>query len=340
MCTAVPPDFSLRTRYCGSSWEALTFRPAASVSSVIFFSTLPTAVPPWLLHSTLSPLVNVFSDMPVVCLIGNGPNRNRAPGRLPSVTEMKLRLRRPSAGTLIALVALFVALGGPAEAARLINGKLIKKGTVRSAQVKNRSLSTVDLSSRAVRSLMATPSGSIRSTHLAPGAVTGDRLAASSVGSATIADDSITAADIAAGAVTNSELRTSAVSRSKIGNNAVAQSELVDGAVSSAEVGDGTLAGRDVGAFTGVLTIDFPAVAAEECEAIEQDVAPVVAGADITDDAIVVTPPAAWPDDLTLTVRPVSATRIRLVACNPTDPTTPLPVDAPSGAFRYISFAA
>ena len=62
---------------------------------------------------------------------------------------MKLRPRRPTAGTLIALVALFVALGGPAEAARLINGKLIKRGTIRSAQVKDRSLTTRDLSSAA-----------------------------------------------------------------------------------------------------------------------------------------------------------------------------------------------
>src|SRR5688572_23064812 len=102
---------------------------------------------------------------------------------------MKSRLRRPSAGTLIAVLALFVALGGPAEAARLINGKLIKRGTIRSAQVKDRSLTTRDLSSRAVRSLMRTPSNSIRSTHLGAGAVTADRLAPASVNGASVADD-------------------------------------------------------------------------------------------------------------------------------------------------------
>ena len=250
---------------------------------------------------------------------------------------MRLRLRRPSAGTLIALVALFVALGGPAEAARLINGKLIKRGTIRSAQVKDRSLSTRDLTNTAVRSLMRTPSGSIGTSQLAAGAVTADRLAPGSVGGVAVADESLTAGDIASGAIGNAELRTGAVTRSKIAGNAVAQSELVSGAVTSDEVGDGSLAGRDVGAFTGAITADFGAVPANQCEAQEFDVAPVAAGADITDDAIVVTPPAAFPDALTLLAKPASATRIRLVACNP----TALPAaDVASGAFRYLSFSA
>ena len=62
LCTAVPPDFSLRTRYCGSSSDAATVRPPASVRSVILRSTVPTAVPPWLSHSTRSPFLN--SAMP------------------------------------------------------------------------------------------------------------------------------------------------------------------------------------------------------------------------------------------------------------------------------------
>ena len=253
---------------------------------------------------------------------------------------MKLRPRRPSAGTVIALVALFVALGGPAEAARLINGKLIKPGTIRSAQVKDRSLSTRDLSSAAARSLMRTPAGSIGGAQLAAGAVTGDRLAASSVGSATVADDSLTAADLAAGSVGNSELATSAVTRSKIASNGVGQSEITASAVTSSEIADGLLTGRDVGTFSGSFTLDFPLVAANRCTFLETDVTAVVAGADITDDAIVVTPAAGWPDDLTIVARPVSATRIRLSVCNANGDTVATPADPPSQAFRYVAFAA
>src|SRR4051794_14797838 len=54
--TASPPPFSLRTRYCGSSAEALTVRPAAVVSEVILRSTTPgVSSLPCELQTTLSP---------------------------------------------------------------------------------------------------------------------------------------------------------------------------------------------------------------------------------------------------------------------------------------------
>jgi hypothetical protein len=253
---------------------------------------------------------------------------------------MTLRTRRPSAATLIALLALFVALGGPAEAAKLINGKLIKPGTVRSKQVKNRSLSTVDLSSTAVRSLMRTPAGTIGTAQLAAGAVTGDRLASSSVGGSTVADDSITSADLAAGAVGNSELATSAVTRSKIASNGVGASEITAGAVTGSEVADGQLTGADIGEFTGSFNATVGTVGPGQCAQIDSpELAPIVAGGDLSNDAILVTPPAAFPDELTLVAKPLSATRIRLAVCNPTAapaPTTPLA----DQAFRLIAFAA
>jgi hypothetical protein len=58
LCTASFPLLSLRTRYCGSSSEARTFRLAAVLSVVIFSSTVPSAVLPWLRQVTLSPLLN------------------------------------------------------------------------------------------------------------------------------------------------------------------------------------------------------------------------------------------------------------------------------------------
>src|SRR4051794_10758598 len=59
LCTASPPPFSLRTRYCGSSGDALTLRPAAVVSEVILRSTTPgVSSLPCELHTTLSPFLN------------------------------------------------------------------------------------------------------------------------------------------------------------------------------------------------------------------------------------------------------------------------------------------
>ena len=84
---------------------------------------------------------------------------------MPSVLK-----RRPSAALVIALLALFVAVGGPAEAARLIGSK----------QVKNRSLKTEDLSRKAVKTLQRTPRRSVGERALADGGVTTPKLRASS----------------------------------------------------------------------------------------------------------------------------------------------------------------
>jgi hypothetical protein len=116
-------------------------------------------------------------------------------------------MRRPSPALVVALIALFVALGGPARAEHLIRGSEIKKGSITSKQIKNHSLATKDLSRRAARSLRITPAGSITqaklansavtSAKLAGAAVTSAKLAADSVGPIQIADHSLTAADIA-----------------------------------------------------------------------------------------------------------------------------------------------
>ena len=80
---------------------------------------------------------------------GGGTTIERPPTALagPRRAHTVRRVRRPSAAMLIALLALFVALGGPAQARKLNNGSDIRKGTVLSAQIKDGSLTERDLSS-------------------------------------------------------------------------------------------------------------------------------------------------------------------------------------------------
>lgn len=52
----------------------------------------------------------------------------------------RLRLRRPSAGLVVALIALTVALGGSAFAATLITGRDIKNGSITGKDIKNGTL--------------------------------------------------------------------------------------------------------------------------------------------------------------------------------------------------------
>ena len=109
--------------------------------------------------------------------------------------------RRPSFATIVALLALFVALGGPAEAQRLIG-----KGKVTSVSVKDRSLKLQDLSRRTVRRLQAAPNNSITEAKLANGAVTRGKLAPGAVGGAAIDDGSIVGSDIANGSLSAAQI--------------------------------------------------------------------------------------------------------------------------------------
>ena len=52
---------------------------------------------------------------------------------------------RPSPAMIVALIALFVALGGSASAAVLITGSEIKNGTIKSIDVGNNSLTSKDI---------------------------------------------------------------------------------------------------------------------------------------------------------------------------------------------------
>jgi hypothetical protein len=109
--------------------------------------------------------------------------------------------RRPSFAAVVALLALFIARGGPAEAQRLLG-----RGDVNSRVVKDRSLKTRDLSRSTVRELRSTPNGSVTEAKirngaitpgkLAPGAVTAPAIADSAVGGAQVANGSLSAADL------------------------------------------------------------------------------------------------------------------------------------------------
>src|SRR5918994_6084707 len=132
-----------------------------------------------------------------------------------------LRPRGPSAALVIALLALFVAVGGPAEAARLIGSK----------QVANRSLKTEDLSRKAVRTLRETPRRSVGERALADAGVTTPKLRDAAVTSVKVAPAAIGGTQLAPGAVGARELRAGAAGAAQI----------ADGAVSGAKVADGSL---------------------------------------------------------------------------------------------------
>jgi hypothetical protein len=223
--------------------------------------------------------------------------------------------RRPSAALVIASLALFVALGGPAQAARLITGN----------QVKNRSLQTKDLSRKAVKTLRDTPRGSVGERKLANGGVTNAKLRDGAVTAVKVAPATIGGAQLAPGAVGGRELRP----------GAAGSAQIADGAVNGAKVADGSLDARDTTRFSGRFRVSIPAVAEHDCWSGEPvGLAPEQLGADISSDLAIVTPDASWPErSLAFTVR-LSSNRSRFVlaGCN-VSRTATAPVEV---GFRYV----
>jgi hypothetical protein len=245
-------------------------------------------------------------------------------------------MRRPSPATVIALAALFVALGGPARAARLIDGGDIRPGTVGSQQVKDRALKPRDLSGSAVRALRRTPKASITEHELGTNSVTTRVLAPGSVLTGTVGDDSLTAADLASSSVTNQEVADNAIAQAEIRNNGVGATELADQAVGSGELIDGSARARDIGRFWGELNVDFAGLAGGECQgALATNTPADVANADIGDDLVVLEAGLGWPVKLTYGAA-AAADRDKFIvyACNPTDDPTPL--NPPVIVFRYV----
>jgi hypothetical protein len=221
-------------------------------------------------------------------------------------------VKRPSFATVIASLALFVALGGPAHAERFIDGNLLRKGSVTSAAVKDRALKVRDLSRRAVRTLQQTPGNSVTEAKLANRSVTPAKLATGAVSSTAIADRSIAAVDLGVGSVR------------------------------SEQVADGTLRAADFTRFHGRFRSQIGPIPIGKCWSGEPaGLAPELAGADISDDLVLISPDDRWVERrVTFTVRSsANPSRFVLAACNvgiPLDETLLAPVAQREVSFSYL----
>ena len=227
---------------------------------------------------------------------------------------MRLIRRRPSPAMVVALIALFVALGGPAQAKRVIDGASIRRGTITTKQIKNGSVAKADLSKAAVHSLTATP--------------------ASSVGSAQLVDGQVLAPDLGAGSVGQAQLAPGAVTASK----------LAPDSIGGGSVANGSLQTVDIGSFTGSVNVDFGQFDNDQnrCQKAEAPAAPTGGSPNIADDVVVVSPPSGWSDFLIVTGKPAPGNVIRIVACW-SAPATATPPDFPNPPltnFRYVTFDA
>lgn len=244
----------------------------------------------------------------------------------------------------VALLALFIALGGPATAAHLIDGSTIKRNSIGNQQVRNGTLGTQDLSKRAIKSLKVTPSKSVGSAQLRTGAVTSKAIGAKAVDATKLADGAVGNTQLAAKAVDAAKLADGAVGPTQLATDAVTASKVADGSIGAAAIADGGLQTKDLGDFYGSVSVDFDPFPPNTCQvafvANPQPSAPAQSNS-IADDVVSVSPgTTGWPDLIIVTGNPGANNSLRIVACRiGADPTkTPDLIDPGPTTFQYVAF--
>src|SRR5215207_10885512 len=146
--------------------------------------------------------------------------------------------------TFIALIALFIALGGVGYAATKIGTNQLKNSAVTNKKLANNSVTTRKIRAGAVRN--------------------GD-LGNNSISTQKIQPGSIITSDLAAGSVLNGNLGNLAVTGAKIANETIGTQKLENGSVASDKIGTGAVIASKLGANS----VTTPAIAPDSVTAAQ-----------------------------------------------------------------------
>src|SRR5262245_58314223 len=148
----------------------------------------------------------------------------------------KERLLHP--GTIIAVIALLIALSGAGYAATTIGTAQLKNNAVTTPKIKNAAVNTAKLKNNAVNSSKLA-SGAVAAADLGNGAVTGAKLANDAVTAAKIAGGAVGTSALASGGVDAAKLATGAVTTDKLGPNAVTGAKIAGATITAANIASG-----------------------------------------------------------------------------------------------------
>ena len=132
---------------------------------------------------------------------------------------MKLIKRHLNPATVIACIALFVALSGAAVAAKTA----LRNGAVTTTKLRNGAVTTAKLRN-----------GAVVAKKLRNGAVTGAKIAAGTIGSGQLANGSVRSGQLGGQVVTEAKIKNGAVSENKLGAESVSTGKIKKEAVTAA----------------------------------------------------------------------------------------------------------
>jgi len=223
-----------------------------------------------------------------------------------------MRVQRPSHATVIAYLALFIALSGTAIAAKKVGSDGLKKAAVTTKKIAD---------------------GAVKTSKLGDDAVTGAKLDNGSVGEGKIASDAVTANKLAQNSIGTNKIRDDAVESAKIGSGAVVEAKIGNDAVTGSKVAPGSLGLDDTADAVAPISYDPGPVAAGSCS-----VSPGIAVAGLLGtDSVLVIPlgtGAGWTADFMLASYGLAGPgTVRVEVCN-----QGLAVDPPALPMLALAF--
>lgn len=156
----------------------------------------------------------------------------------------------PSPAMVVALLALFVALGGSAWAVSKVGTNQLKNNAVTTPKIKPAAVNGSRLANRAVTE-----------SKIADGAVIGSKIAVGSVGAANLQPASVTFDTLADSSVQGSKIAPNAIQSGLIADQAVTSSKLAEDAVGGSNIAIETILGTPVsipGGTSEVVTATCP----------------------------------------------------------------------------------
>jgi hypothetical protein len=174
----------------------------------------------------------------------------------------------PAIGNSLALVALFIALGGVGYAS------LIPKNTVGKKQIKTNGVGALEIAAGAVGS-EEIADGSVSGADIGDGAVGLADLGANSVNGGKVVNGSLLGEDVSDGTLDGNDIGDGTIGLADLGADSVDSSKVADGTLTGDDVLNGTLTGGDVvpGTFLGGrVTVQFTQAAADLANGAETSI--------------------------------------------------------------------